>query len=63
MSPATARLVGNVMLTIGVILLLITVAGMSGLIAKIAPSRELIIPCAVLVIGAAALRRRGRQGR
>ena len=60
MTPASTRLVGNLMLGIGILLLPVTLAGMLGLTAKLAPSRELVPVCAILVLAGGALRRRGR---
>ncbi len=63
MTPATARLIGNILLVLGLIVLFVAVAGMSGLTAKLAPSRELVFAAAILVIAARGFRRRGRETR
>ena len=61
MSPASTRSLGNVLLVVATFVLLAALSGMSGLTPKLAPSRELVITAAVLVILARVLRRRGRE--
>lgn len=61
MSPETRLRVGNGMLALGILVVLINVAGMSGLITKVASSRELNLVALVLVFGGAGIRRRARK--
>lgn len=63
MTPATHRLIGNILLALGIIVLVIALAGMSGLTPKLAPSRELVIVAMVLLIGARGFRRRSTPPR
>jgi Na+(H+)/acetate symporter ActP len=59
MTPASLRLLGNVILGVAILLLLVTLGGMVGLIPKLAASRELIIVAFILTLVARGLRRRG----
>ena len=61
MTQASSRLIGNVFLGIGILLIIINLAGMSGLTPKLTSSRELNLVSIVLVIAGGSLRRRGRQ--
>ena len=63
MTPASVRLLGNIVLCLGVIVLLVTLSGMLGLTPKLAPSRELVLLSAVLVLAGGAFRRGGRGAR
>ncbi|HEX7938550.1 MAG TPA: hypothetical protein VF483_06120 [Gemmatimonadaceae bacterium] len=60
MNPDTRRRVGNVVLIVGIAVLLVNLAGMSGLIPKVATARELNLVALVLIIAAGGMRRRGR---
>ena len=60
MNPEISRRVGTAVLIIAIAILLVNLAGMSGLIPKVASARELNVVVLVLVIAAAGLRRRGR---
>jgi len=61
MTPETKRRVGNVILAIGIIVVIVNLAGMSGLITKVASSRELNLVAFVLVVAGGGLRRAGKQ--
>ena len=61
MSPETRNRVGIGVLSLGVLILLVNLAGMSGMIAKVAPSRDLNLVTLVLVFGGSAIRRRARK--
>jgi hypothetical protein len=61
MTPASQRKLGNIVMTIGLVLLLVTVSGMAGWTRSLAPSKELVPLCMVLIIWARALRRRGAR--
>ena len=60
MKPETRRLIGNVVLAIGIIVVIVNLAGMSGVITKVATSRELNTLAFVLVIAGGGLRRSGK---
>jgi hypothetical protein len=57
MTHASSRLLGNVILCIGILLLVVTISGMAGLTPRLAASRELVLLAAVLVLAARTLRR------
>ena len=63
MTQASTRLIGNIFLGIGILIIIINVAGMSGLTPKLTSSRELNLVSLVLVIAGGSLRRRGREPR
>jgi hypothetical protein len=58
MTSKTVRLIGNSVLAIAVIILLINLAGMSGLIPKIWSVRDTNVLVIVMVIAARGMRRR-----
>ena len=61
MTLESTRRLGTAVLLLGIAVLLVNLAGMTGLIAKVAPSRDLSLVVFVLVIAGGALRRRGRK--
>jgi hypothetical protein len=61
MTPASARTFGNIVLSLAVLELLVTLLGMLGIVPKLAPSREMVPLGAALVIGGGALRRHGAR--
>ena len=61
MTPANWRQLRYVVLGIAMGLLLMTLAGMLGLIPKLAASRSMIPVAVALVIAAGAMRRRAKQ--
>lgn len=61
MTPASRRMLGHIVLTIGIVLLLVTVSGMAGWTRSLAPSKVLVPLCMVLITWSRALRRRGAQ--
>lgn len=63
MTQASTRLIGNVFLGIGILIIIINLAGMSGLTPKLTSSRELNLVSLVLVVAGGSLRRRGRESR
>ena len=61
MTPASTRLLANVLYAIGIIILLVTLAGMFGLTPKLSHSIELVLLSAILVTAARGIRRRARE--
>lgn len=61
MTAVNLRLVGNIILAAGIGLLLVTVAGMAGVVPRFALTKELILFAGVLVVVARGLRRRARR--
>jgi hypothetical protein len=60
MNPETTRRLGIAGLVVGIAVLLVNLAGMSGLITKVAPSRDLSMVALIFVVVGGALRRKGR---
>jgi hypothetical protein len=58
MTVRTTRIIANILLTAALVLLAITVLGMSGVMPKLWQSREMIWVCFVLLVGARLFRRR-----
>jgi hypothetical protein len=58
MTPGSRRLLGNIILSIAVIILVVTFCGMLGWIPKFAPTQSMTGLVVILAIVAATLRRR-----
>ena len=61
MTPATRRLLANVLLSIALVILVVELCGMIGWIPKYVPTRQLSMLILILVIASGSLRRRGRE--
>jgi hypothetical protein len=60
MNPQTKRLIGNIILAIAILIVLINLAGMSGIIAKPWPTRDSNFIAIALLVVARILRGRRR---
>ena len=61
MTAATRRLLGNILLSIAVVLLVVELCGMMGWIPKYLPTTQLSGLVLILAIVSGTLRRRGRE--
>jgi hypothetical protein len=61
MTPASTRLLANVLYAIGIIILLVTVSGMFGWTPKLPQSFVFVLVSAVFVTAARGIRRRARE--
>ena len=61
MTPATRRLLANVLLSIALVLLVVELCGMMGWIPKVLPTSQLSVLVLILAIVSGSLRRRLRD--